>query len=168
MIPSIRIAPAIFVAALLSAACSRPDFSQSDKAAPTSALSVPDVPGWARPLEGRNVATLGAPSGGCTGFVDAVIGRYEGPRRGVELAGWGWDAKAKRPFERVLVVDDGKIVGAGTSHIERPDVTAANPSITAPKTGWSAFVHEPAGNLAAYGVRRSGVCLIARFELKPP
>lgn len=167
MIAISRLAPALVFAALVVAGCSRPEFSQSNKT-PTSTVPVPDLPAWARSFEGRKIASVGAQKlGGCNGFVDAVVGRYTGSRPGAQIAGWGWDTVAKRPFDKIVVTGDGSVVvGAGASGIERPDVPKVIPSITSTKTGWMAIVHESAGPIQAWGVSGSTVCLLGRFDLK--
>lgn len=167
MIAFSRIAAALVFAALIAAGCSRPDFSQSNKT-PTSTEPAPDLPGWARGFEGHKIASVGAQKlGACNGFVDGVLARYAGARPGAQIAGWGWDTVAKRPFSKVVLTGDGSlVVGAGASGIERPDVPKVIPSITSTKTGWTAIVHESSGALQAWGVSGAGVCLLGRYDLK--
>lgn len=157
---------AVLFAAWLTAGCSRPQFSESNKV-PTSASPAPVLPAWGRQLEGRQLASYRkAAAGGCQGFVDAVLFRYAGSPSGVEIAGWGWDLAAKRPFDKVLITSGGTIVGAGTGGAERPDVPKALPAITSPKTGWTAVVHKDSGGVQAWGVSESTVCALGQLDVK--
>jgi len=161
----LRIVPALVCAAVIVAGCSRPSFSESNRG-PVSSLSAPDLPAWARRYEGKKISSIGAPRLGCTGYVDGTATRYSGARPGVTLGGWAWDRTAKKPFPKVLITQDELVVGAGTSGIDRPDVPPIVKYVTSVKTGWTAVTHATTGQIQAWGVLSSGVCLFGQFELK--
>jgi hypothetical protein len=71
----------------------------------------------------------------CYGFLDVV--RRMTPDR-VAAQGWAWDITAKRaPQEVVLGLPSGMLVGVGDVETPRPDVQAANRTVSDLITGWN-------------------------------
>lgn len=92
----------------------------------------------------------------CIGWVDSVARRFEGANPGVEIVGWGWDARNNAGFEQVVVVDSaGVISGAGQGGGSRPDVSAAVDTVTSEMVGFSALSTTTAGEVEVYGVNRA-------------
>lgn len=93
--------------------------------------------------------------------------RYLGVRKGVKIAGWGWDTAAKSPIGRVVLAGpDGRIAGAGDGGVVRRDVPRALPQIGSLTTGWEAIAGQVSGGLDAYGVLADGrrLCRLGRLE----
>lgn len=124
------------------------------------------APAWAAEVMGKPLASLyPPPTGICVGNADNVQARSAA---GAELVGWGWDAEAKRPIARILLVDSGSVVvGVGEPGIARPDVTADRPEITAPDTGWVARTQRTRGPVDVVGVTGGGkvLCRLGRLDL---
>jgi len=151
---------AVAVVAMLSG-CEQPDWL-------TRRDPLPAMPAWAEPLIGRPFAAAFAATPDCLGNVDEVINRYGGERPGAKVQGWAWDARSKAPFGRIVVVaDDGVIVGAGESGLERADVPTARPEVGSNLTGWWALAARGEGLVEAWGVRPDGrtACRLGRIKL---
>ena len=71
-------------------------------------------------------------------------------RPAFELVGWAWDATERRPFRRLVVLsDDRRVLGYGSSGQPRPDVVARVPGVTHYFAGWGAYARA-AGVLTVY------------------
>jgi hypothetical protein len=153
--------------ALALSACGQPKATGEARPAPQAATPVqpvsilqeapPPPPAWAAALIDKPLRDRFPAEGACTGNTDAVGALYVGATRGAKIVGWGWDTGAREPVRRVVLVDPaGKVVGAGETGIERPDVVAARRNITSGTTGWWAVTALDAGQLDAYGLLPDG------------
>lgn len=116
------------------------------------------------------VATVGAPfvhavaakDTVCLGYFDTLGPAPEG--RAWRAMGWGWDRKARRAFDRIVLVDgSGTVIGIGISGVPRPDVKKARPKVSQ-TSGWSAVLNHGAGaEVTAYGITAAGpACELGR------
>ena len=120
---------------------------------PTTPDPMPPYPAWAAEVMGKPVRELFPKTSECVGNTDLVTMKFEGNPPGVQLIGWGWDAEAARPVQRVVLADAGqRIVGVGEVTSDRPDVTERRPEVTSQRTGWQALVGLRSGKVDAYGV----------------
>ena len=177
-------APAIALAALAAvstAGCSRPDWTNPEtskgsralavrkaKARPTDPGGTPSPPAWVTPLLGQSLRTAFPHDGVCVGNTDAVSAVFQGDPKGARLVGWAWEYGAKAPVPRVVLVDaQDRIIGGGDSGAPRTDVPKVLPAVTSDRTGWEATAQIVAGVVRAYGVVENGraVCPLAGAEL---
>jgi hypothetical protein len=90
----------------------------------------------------------------CLGYLDGVVVKYA--RGGAQLHGWGWDAAARAPVDRVLFADNGGIVrGAADGGEPRPDVPQTLPQVRSETTGWQGYVGITSRPIAAWGIMRA-------------
>lgn len=170
------------LAALASAGCSRPDWTNPEtskgsralpppkkaKARPTDPGAVPPPPAWVTPLLGKTLRAAFPRDGVCVGNTDAVSVVFLGDPKGARLVGWAWEYATKAPVPRVVLVDDQeRIIGGGASGLPRTDVPKALPAVTSDKTGWEATAPVASGLVRAFGVVENGqaVCPLAGAEL---
>lgn len=136
--------------------------------APAAGPPMPALPTWAGEYMGKAIGSVYAGEVKiCLGNTDNVQQRYGGGAPGVQIVGWGWDTVAKTPIARVLLVDkDGRVAGAGETGLDRPDVPAAKPEVTSPKSGWAAYTRQTSGPIDAYGFIDGGkaICRLGRVE----
>ncbi len=157
------------VVLFLLAACSKgDDWAPSDSARKSDA-AVPGPPNWARPLLQQNTRTGFEMSKDCTGSFDAIKVRYSGSPSGVEGEGWGWLYKASAAPTRIIIVDaEGKIIGAGETIIDRPDVKRALKVVTTPRVGWRAEIYDNTGNATAMALLDDRtLCSLGGHALQP-
>jgi hypothetical protein len=79
--------------------------------------------------------------------------------------GWGWDVRARRTFERVIVVDStGAVIGIGVSGLKRLDVPKALRQVSTPISGWTVSMnHGAPGAVVVYGITAAGAaCELGR------
>jgi hypothetical protein len=153
------VAPLICIAAL--AACGPKAASYPT---PDVAAARPAFPAWAEPLIGKPFKELHLTQVKCLGATDVITLHYTGAPAGYQVEGWGWDAAASKPLQRIVLVSDGVIVGAGEGGRSRPDVAAAAKKVTSPMVGWRAEANDFSGKLEAFGLLDSVVCAIGHIE----
>ena len=97
----------------------------------------------------------------CLGHVDRVAPVAD---RAFEVLGWAWDASARQPFRRLVVLsEERRVVGFGSSGQGRPDVVARVPGVTH-FAGWAAYARVP-GTLTVAGQRPDGtLCRIGTIH----
>jgi hypothetical protein len=148
-----------------------PPAAPAAPAGPTVTISTeapPPPPAWATALIGQPLRPTFPGTGACIGNTDTVDTRYKGGSGGAKIIGWGWDPAAKAAVQRVLLVDrDFKIVGAGVTGLDRPDVVAARPDVSSRTTGWQATTARTSGGLDSYGVLADGksICKLGHIDL---
>jgi len=117
-----------------------------------STASLPGLPAWAQPLQGKALTDFRS-STDCVGAFDVVKTRYTGAASGVEVAGWAWLKMQKKAPDHVLFADSGGgIVGAAETSMNRPDVPKALSEVGGAKVGWLGGVTRTTGNIRAYAV----------------
>jgi hypothetical protein len=132
------------------------------------AQALPPPPAWAADLVGKGLQTVFPNLADCLGNTDGVKARYTLGAGGSRVAGWGWDAKAKAPIGRVVLIDRNALIrGAGEGGYRRKDVPKALPDVTSEATGWQADTALSSGPLDAYGVLADGktICRLGHVDL---
>lgn len=118
-------------------------------------------PEFAGPPLGETVGA-GGTIDGCIGYIDAVADL--GDPAQTRLEGWAWDVAASEPFQSFVVTDgSGRIVGAGVTAVDRPDVMAAFADrVDVSLVGFVAFAAPDADGLSVYGVNLTNdtVCAV--------
>jgi hypothetical protein len=108
--------------------------------------------------------TTGADITACRGAFDGLTTEPADPSA-VRAFGWGWDLAARRPFEHVVLVDDGqRVLGVGLSGVLRRDVFKTVRQVKSPTAGWIAAIVRPQGReVIAYGLLADGrACELGR------
>ena len=146
----------IGVVALALGACGEPPTPRTPDGSVVEAL--PEMSEWAQDMQNRPLnEVVSSVENACVGYVDDVEGRFVGDPSGVQLTGWGWDAANTRPYQRFLVVDENDvIVGAGEGGLERNDVVAAVPAVTAPGVGFRVLSTQSSGLARVFGLAQDG------------
>lgn len=157
----------IALPALLLAACGEQQAPVVET--PVLAEPLPAMVDWVTPLVGKAVTEAYPNAGGpCRGYVDSVDQRYGGSPSGTAIGGWGWDAKARAPFAKIVVVDgSGMIQGGGASGVNRADVPAAQSDITTPAVGFTALTTVTGGEVRVFGVDDAAQshCLLGQISI---
>lgn len=140
---------AAVLALLMTASCSPPTTTDGDAAVQTPA---PVVPEWTAQYMGQNIAEVFITSmsrDGCIGYVDGATAH---PGGGQQVVGWAWSSVNRRAYDRLVATDaNGVIVGGGGTDTERPDVTAANASVSTPLVGFTVTAQGP-GPISVFGI----------------
>jgi hypothetical protein len=121
-------------------------------AAATTADPAPALPAWSTGWLGKPLAAVFPKVATCRGNTDWVTLRYTGEPAGVQVRGWAFDPAAKRHVEKVVLVSEGVIAGAGSGGLSRPRVMAKVPEVTDPDTQWFAVLPKATGYAQVYGV----------------
>ena len=90
----------------------------------------------------------------CFGHIDGIAAVAD--TGAFEVSGWAWDAGARQPFRRLVVLSqERRVVGYGSSGQGRADVVARVPGVTSFFVGWAAYARVP-GALTVAGQRLDG------------
>jgi hypothetical protein len=93
-------------------------------------------------------------AGQCFGHIDRI--ELVPNSNAFEIFGWAWDVAARQPFRRVVVLaEDRRVLGYGSSGQGRADVVARVPGVTNFFAGWGAYARA-GGALTVYGQRQDG------------
>ncbi len=90
----------------------------------------------------------------CFGHIDGIAPVAD--TGAFEVSGWAWDAGARQPFRRLVVLSqERRVVGYGSSGRGRADVLARVPGVTNFFVGWAAYARV-LGALTVAGQRLDG------------
>lgn len=160
---------AILAIAVLTAACSPPAETKVEAGPAANTDPLPAMPDWVTPLIGQPVAgAYPTTVADCRGYVDAIDTRFGGTPSGTQISGWGFDMAARKPFAKILIVDEaGLVQGGAISAGDRPDVPAGMPAVTSAAVGFTALTSVTTGTVSAIGVddARKTACGLGNITL---
>jgi len=81
-------------------------------------------------------------SDGCTGAVQSVIVTGAGESQGLQITGWAWDSKHRRPPAEIVATTDGVITGWGAVGDWRPTIRATRPWINTSFIGFGGYARD--------------------------
>jgi hypothetical protein len=102
-----------------------------------------------RPIDSQYHLTAGS---GCVGAISSSQVLPSGSGQGLRLTGYAWDRKIQQSAADVVVAENGRIVGFGTSVVIPFFRTRPKPHEDPSRFGWVAFARNSSSQLQLYAV----------------
>jgi hypothetical protein len=107
-----------------------------------------------------------APSAACRGAFEVLEPAPGGPAW--RVAGWGWDAAARRAVAKVVITDEAaRVVGVALGGAPLTEAAETHPDVRSGRSGWTGSILRGSGRkLIAYGLLPDGrACELGAHEL---